>query len=62
TDSRITVTGNNVSRVSLFSADGAAVASADSDTLPVGQLSEGIYVVKAVVDGETITRKIRIVR
>lgn len=62
TDSRITVTGNNVSSVSLFSADGAAVASADSDTLAIGQLPEGIYVVKAVVDGKTVTRKIRIVR
>ncbi|MGM9712595.1 MAG: hypothetical protein ACI3Y5_00535 [Prevotella sp.] len=62
TDSYITVTGDNVSGVSLFSADGAAVAATGSDTLAIGQLSEGVYVVKAVVDGKTVTRKIRIVR
>lgn len=59
-NNEITVSGNGVTSVELFSAAGASVASAKGNTISISGLSAGVYVVKAVVNGETITRKVMI--
>ncbi len=61
-DNNITVTGANVSSVEVVSAAGSTVASAKGNTVAINGLATGVYVVKAVVDGETIARKIQIVK
>lgn len=61
-DNNITVTGANVSSVEVVSAAGATIASAKGNTVAINGLATGVYVVKAVVDGETIARKIQIVK
>jgi len=61
-DNNITVTGANVSSVEVVSAAGATVAAAKGNTVAINGLATGVYVVKAVVGGETIARKIQIVK
>ena len=59
-DNEIAVGGDNVKSVDVISAAGATVASAKGNTVSVNGLPTGIYIVKAVVDGKTITRKVQI--
>lgn len=61
-DNEITVSGAGVTSVDVISAAGATVASAKGNTVSVNGLAAGVYVVKAVVSGETVTRKIQIVK
>ena len=56
----LTVSGEGVEQVSLIAADGRVVAQSDTDTVSIGQLSPGIYVVKAETAGKTLVRKVRI--
>ena len=56
----LTVAGEGVEQVSLIAADGRVVAQSDTDTVAIGQLSPGIYVVTAEAAGKTLVRKIRI--
>ena len=57
-ENEITVTGNNVSGVEIISANGAKVASAKGDTVSLDGIQNGTYIVKAAVDGKTVTRKV----
>lgn len=59
-NNEITVNGDGVTSVDLVSAAGATVASAKGNTVSLDGVSAGVYVVKAVVNGETVTRKIQI--
>ena len=59
-DAMLTVAGEGVEQVSLIAADGRVVAQSDTDTVAIGQLSPGIYVVTAEAAGKTLVRKIRI--
>lgn len=59
-DNEITVTGNNVKSVDIISVGGATVASAKGDTVSINGLSSGAYIVKAVVDGKVVSKKIMI--
>lgn len=61
-NNEITVDGDNVTSVNIFSTDGATVASAKGNTVSINNINAGIYVVKAVVNGETIVRKIMIAK
>lgn len=61
-DNELTVRGDNVSSVDILSASGAVVASSLGNTVALNGVASGVYVVKAVVDGSTITRKIQIAR
>lgn len=54
----LTVEGDNVSSVALISASGATVAEAAGNTVSLDAVAEGAYVVKAVVAGEVLTRKV----
>lgn len=58
----ITVDGGNAKSITVYSTDGATAASAQGGSLNVSGLNTGIYVVKANVDGNVITRKISIVK
>jgi len=58
----ITVDGGSVKSITVYSTDGATAASAQGGILNVSGLNSGVYVVKANVDGNVITRKISIVR
>ena len=58
----LTVSGDNVSSVQLVSTSGATVASADGNTVSLDGVDSGVYVVKAVVAGNTVTRKIMVVK
>lgn len=58
TATAITVVGGQVTGVALYSADGSLVAQAEGETLPVSHLQSGVYVLKAVVDGVPVTRKL----
>lgn len=57
-ENELTVTGENVESVELVSAAGAVVAKAKGDTVSLNGVPAGMYVVKAVVAGETVTRKV----
>lgn len=59
-NNEITVNGDGVTSVDLVSAAGATIASAKGNTVSLDGVSAGVYVVKAVVNGETVTRKIQI--
>ena len=59
-DNEITVEGNNVTSVSLVAANGATVAEAAGNTVSLSGVAAGVYVVKAVVDGETVVRKVQV--
>lgn len=59
-DNEISVVGNGVTSVELVSAAGATVASAKGNTVSLNGVSAGVYVVKAVVNGETVTRKVEV--
>ena len=61
-DNEVTIAGYNVTSVDLVAANGATVASATGNTVSINGLPAGIYVVKAVVDGKSVTRKIQIVK
>ena len=61
-DNEVTVAGDNVASVDLVAANGATVASAAGNTVSINGLPAGIYVVKAVVDGKNVARKIQIVK
>lgn len=58
----LTVTDEGVTSVELVSAAGAVVAKAEGNTVSLNGLTAGVYVVKAVVAGETVTRKIMITK
>lgn len=58
----ITVTGDNVTSVDLVSASGATVASAKGNTVSIDNIASGVYVVKIVAGGNTVTRKVMIVK
>ena len=60
TDTQITVLGETVTGVKLFTTTGTLVTQAEGRTLGVTQLSSGVYVLVAVVDGQELTRKINI--
>lgn len=57
-DNEITVTGDNVSSVEIIGSNGASVASANGNTVSINGLASGVYVVKAVAGGKTVTRKV----
>ena len=59
-DNQITVQGNNVSSVALVAANGATVAEAAGNTVSINGVAAGVYMVKAVVDGETVVKKVQI--
>ena len=54
----LTVEGEGVTSVSLVSVSGATIAVAEGNTVSLDCVAEGVYVVKAVVAGETMTRKV----
>ena len=56
------MTGENVESVELVSAAGAVVAKAKGDTVSLNGVPAGMYVVKAVVAGETVTRKVMLTK
>ena len=59
-NNELTVSGNNVKSIELFNAAGASVAAAKGSVLSLNGIEAGVYVVKAVVDGENVTRKISV--
>lgn len=59
-DNQITVQGNNVSSVALVAANGATVAQVAGNTVSLNGVSAGVYMVKAVVDGEMVVRKVQV--
>ena len=61
-ENELTVTGEGVTSVELVSAAGAVVAKAEGNIVSLNGLTAGVYVVKAVVAGETVTRKIMITK
>jgi hypothetical protein len=61
-ENELTVTGENVESVELVSAAGAVVAKANGDTVSLNGVPAGMYVVKAVVAGETVTRKVMLTK
>lgn len=61
-ENELTVTGEGVTSVELVSAAGAVVAKAEGNTVSLNGLTAGVCVVKAVVAGETVTRKIMITK
>ena len=56
----LTVTGGNVTRIRVFSVAGSIVRNAEGNTVAIDGLAQGVYVVKATVDGKRVIRKIRI--
>lgn len=60
TATAITVVGGQVANAALYSVDGSLVAQATGAILDIAQLNAGVYVLTAVVDGQTLTRKIQI--
>ena len=56
----LTVTGGNVTRIRVFSVAGSIVRNAEGNTVAIDGLAQGVYVVKATVDGKSVIRKIRI--
>lgn len=61
-ENELTVTDEGVTSVELVSAAGAVVAKAEGNIVSLNGLTAGVYVVKAVVAGETVTRKIMITK
>lgn len=61
-NNELTVEGDGVSSVELVSAAGATVAKAGGNTVSLDGIAAGAYVVKAVVNGATVTRKIVIAK
>ena len=61
-DNEIVVSGDGVQKVDIVSASGATVASANGNTVSIDGLAAGAYVVKATVGGQTVTRKVAIVK
>lgn len=61
-ENELTVTDEGVTSVELVSAAGAVVAKAEGNTVSLNGLTAGVCVVKAVVAGETVTRKIMITK
>ena len=61
-ENELTVTDEGVTSVELVSAAGAVVAKAAGNTVSLNGLTAGVCVVKAVVAGETVTRKIMITK
>ena len=61
-ENELTVTDEGVTSVELVSAAGAVVAKAEGNTVSLNGLTSGVCVVKAVVAGETVTRKIMITK
>lgn len=57
-DNELTVTGDNVTSVDIIATNGATAASAKGNTVSLNGLTSGVYVVKATVNGKTVTRKI----
>ena len=58
TATAITVIGGQVTDVALHSANGSLVAHAEGAVLSVAHLQPGVYVLKAVVDGTSLIRKL----
>lgn len=58
TATAITVVGGQVAGVTLYAADGSLVAQTAGDTLSVSHLDSGVYVLKVMVDGSLVTRKL----
>ena len=61
-ENELTVTDEGVTSVELVSAAGAVVAKAEGNIVSLNGLTAGVCVVKAVVAGETVTRKIMITK
>lgn len=61
-ENELTVTDEGVTSVELVSAAGAVVAKVEGNIVSLNGLTAGVYVVKAVVAGETVTRKIMITK
>lgn len=61
-ENELTVTDEGVTSVELVSAAGAVVAKAEGNTVSLNGLTAGVCVVKTVVAGETVTRKIMITK
>lgn len=61
-ENELTVTDEGVTSVELVSAAGAVVAKAEGNIVSLNGLAAGVCVVKAVVAGETVTRKIMITK
>lgn len=57
-DNEITVSGDGVQSVQLVSTTGATVAAAKGNTVSLNGVTTGTYIVKAVVNGKNVTRKI----
>lgn len=60
TATQVTILGGTVSTVKAYNVAGALVAQSEGNTLDVAHLESGIYVLKAVVDGKEMQRKIQI--
>lgn len=61
-ENELTVTDEGVTSVEPVSAAGAVAAKAEGNTVSLKGLTAGVCVVKAVVAGETVTRKIMITK
>lgn len=60
TANQVTVLGDDVTDVKVYSLAGALVAHAEGAILDIAHLESGIYVLHAVVDGKNMQRKIQI--
>lgn len=60
TANQVTVLGDDVTDVKVYSLAGALVAHAEGAILDIAHLESGIYVLHAVVDGKDMQRKIQI--
>lgn len=60
TDTHIAILGGTVSDVKAYNVAGVLVAQSNNRTLDVSDLSAGIYVLTAVVDGQLLQQKIQI--
>lgn len=61
-DNELAVSGSGVTSVDMIAANGALVASAKGNTVSLNGIAAGVYVVKIVANGKTVTRKIQIVK
>lgn len=61
-DNYLVAQGEGVTRLEVYSTNGALMASADGERVNISSLSSGIYIVKINVNGKSVTRKINIIK
>ena len=61
-DNELTVNGEGVESVEIMAADGTSAARADGNTVSLGGIPAGTYIVKVVAGGKPTTRKIVIAK